>query len=529
MSLPDGRPLFVYGSGPDPLVMIGGGLIFDTGEAERTFFYRCQDRFLTYAALLGWQTLFFAAGEDHVTRYQSLIGDLAARFDRISEATGIFGAKAIREPLFVLLDPQTLAVRPSRRLTERLSEAAVERTVSDGVALNQVSPTYVRFLASLDAMFHTLGVATNWPLARAQTDAEHAMRLQDKAAYARMVSQAKLAQARHLPTAIVDEAGLRAIPDWPALAALFEAQTSRPAGPGLFVKTNRNTSGNVSTRIGASDFSSAKNALMSALAKDVATDPESLKQKAAGLAAEVAANPALCGHAFAPDALAGFMKEQALMRRDLVFLLQQDLHHRPKGPQPVGLGVSYLIDDAGARRFALNAQMYSDVERMHFLGPYFGPEVEGFCDTGMLADCAALANHIGLSGYRGPINFDLMLDGEGSYRFVHDCNPRLTGIFPTLAVRWGVANADAGPLLSSGYRGEVVLPNLASALAALGSAGLLLTHERPRGIVLLPNLAAAHGYDVHVVGYPLHQALDLLAPEGAIALALGQPVMRPCL
>ncbi|MDA4845234.1 hypothetical protein [Hoeflea poritis] len=526
MSLSDKHPLFVYGSGPDPLVIIAGGLIFDTGEAERTFFYRCQDRFLTYAALLGWQTLFFAASEDHVARYQKLIRDLAARFAEISEATGLFGMKTIKEPLFVLLDVETLAVRPSQRLTARLSEAALARSVSHGVALNQISPSYARFLASLDVMFSTLGIATNWPLAQAQTDAEQAMRLQDKAAYTEMVRQAKLAEARHLPTAIINEADLRGVPDWLALTAIFKAQTSTPATSGLFLKTNRNTSGNVSARFDSAGFSDSKDALLAALSRDAAIDRETLKQKAAELAAEVAANPALCDHAFAPDVLAELVKEQALMRRDLAFLLQPDLHRGPEKSRPIGLGVSYMITDTGAQRFGLNAQMYTDAARMHFLGPYFGPEVESFCDAGMLADCAALADHIARSGYRGPINFDLILDRAGCYRFVHDCNPRLTGIFPTLAVKWGIVGDDEVSVMSSGYRGEVVLPSLAPKLTTLQAAGLLLTRAQSRGVVLLPNLSAPQGYDLHVVGYPLEEALALLAPGGAITTALGQAVMR---
>ena len=121
--------------------MIAGGLILDTGEAERTFLYRCQDRFLVYSGVLGWPSLFLALDDAHVEVYRSAILDLRMRLARISARTGLFGG-VLREPLFLAVDLETLAVSSTRRLRQQL---AVEPP-PPAIALNQISPTYAKLI-----------------------------------------------------------------------------------------------------------------------------------------------------------------------------------------------------------------------------------------------------------------------------------------------------------------------------------------------------------------------------------------------
>src|SRR5437660_6138557 len=103
----DGRPplpLFrVAGgaSGGAPLAIISGGLILDLGEAERTFIYRCQDRFLAYSSLWKLPSVFFVAGASHEETYRAHTAIQRERFDRMRSHTGLFSAMPLLEPIYV--------------------------------------------------------------------------------------------------------------------------------------------------------------------------------------------------------------------------------------------------------------------------------------------------------------------------------------------------------------------------------------------------------------------------------------------
>jgi hypothetical protein len=71
-------------------------------------------------------------------------------------------------------------------------------------------------------------------------------------------------------------------------------------------------------------------------------------------------------------------------------------------------------------------------------------------------------------------------------------------------------------LLTLGYRGEFVWPDLGHVLEALASRGALFTASHPRGVVALPNLARDHGYDLHAVDVEPAEVARWLAPGGVV-------------
>jgi hypothetical protein len=116
-------------------------------------------------------------------------------------------------------------------------------------------------------------------------------------------------------------------------------------------------------------------------------------------------------------------------------------------------------------------------------------------------------------GWRGPLSFDARLNGEGVYELIYDCNPRLTAVFPSLAVRAGLRRQglEAKEVLGLGYRGEFVWKDLPGRLKELASRELLYTRERQRGAVVLPNLSRRSGFDVSLVNVSVAEARHMLA------------------
>ena len=80
-------PFFRFGARPGatggatrPLGIVSGGLLLDSGEADPTFVYRCQDRYLAYTSLLGLRTVFFVRDDAHAAHYAALIARQRERY-----------------------------------------------------------------------------------------------------------------------------------------------------------------------------------------------------------------------------------------------------------------------------------------------------------------------------------------------------------------------------------------------------------------------------------------------------------------
>jgi hypothetical protein len=524
-------PLFRFGTrrgaqAADPLAIVSGGLILDGGEAEHSFVYRCQDRFLTYSALMGWRSLFFAVDDRHVDMYRAHVAALAGRLAVIASRTGLFGETRIETPLFLLADLETLEISAPATLGQQLQDPGLVAAAQAGIALNQVAPTYARLVRQAERLLAYHGLSLDWGPDACARMGDLALRLHDKANWIDLIRAFDGADL-HVPTAVVTTAELRAVRDWPDLTCLFCERTGSPAPGSLFLKSSRNSAGNLAARIGPAGFGTAIDRFCGELEADTAPTSLEFDRKMEELQSDVDAAPCFRPLAIEPSRLQALRWQQAERRGDLRVLIQPDLDGGAASGGFASLGLSFLVGDAGAvTPLAVGAQLYRDPARRHFLGSYL---VDTHLPDGvrqLLARTGALGAELSRLGYRGPVGFDAMRTTDGAYRLIHDCNPRLTAVFPSLAVRDWLSGAGfpAHTVATLGYRGEFVLPDPAGAMQRLDSAGLLYTATHQRGAILLPNLCRDHGYDVHLVDVSPPEINSHLAPGGVLATLSARPL-----
>lgn len=536
-------PLFRFGRGAGgnrvPLAVMGGGLILDSGEAEQTFVFRCQDRFLAYTSLYGLRSVFFVSDEDHARWYADRIEDLRARYAAIAGRCDVLPGNAIVEPLYVPCDIDTMRVHAGATFDRQIRDPAV---LAPGATvefcLNQISPSYAGLVARLDALLRERAVATDFDRDACGKAGELALRFHDKAHYVDLVRQAAGAETGgaaglppHADTAVVDPRDFLGLGSWDALVALYRAR-SGDAGAidALYVKSSRDSSGNVSARLTRAGFARRAPLLKREIERFLLSEGIDWAERTAELRAEIALAPSLRHHRFSEARILAFKQRQAALRRGIGLLIQREIR-RPEHSDHLfgGVGISYVIDGAGpAALIGVAAQVYQDADRQHYLGSLVSDEVEAAVLTPRLAgEMAELCRLFAETGYRGPINFDACLDRSGHYRLIYDCNPRLSAVFPALAVRAMLQRSglEASSVLNLGYRGEFVCADPAAFAARLDEAGLLCTRERRWGVVVLPNLARDHGLDALVVNTGIAEVepiLDVLRTVATDASAAAQ-------
>jgi hypothetical protein len=185
------------------------------------------------------------------------------------------------------------------------------------------------------------------------------------------------------------------------------------------------------------------------------------------------------------------------------------------------LGADGTIFPLGA-----TAQLYRDPDHKHFQGAYLSGAIERDFTVQFRASMRELCLRYAERGYRGPINFDARRDISGQYRLIYDCNPRLTGVLASLAVRDALRSGGSAveSVLTLGYRGEFILPDIEDALIRLDRTGLLFTRSRPRGVVVVPNLCRQDGFDLHLANIDPSEANRLLSGElGALSAGTVHP------
>lgn len=522
---PASLPMFRFGAakGGAVLAIVAGGLILDLGEAERTFVYRCQDRFLAYTSLWGLRSVFLAASDSHVAIYRDHIAAQRARYDLLRDRTGLFAGRPLLEPLYVGCNIDDL------QLFACDGFAAQAKTLARSVdlATNQISPTYAGLLAQLAGLLREQGIHVEDTEAQSARLASLTMACADKSDYLALTA-GDPALPPHVPTVLLSAAELLAQADYQALVATFSGRINEAAArERLFVKATLNSSGNLSARVDADNFVGEMRRLRTTLAREAATEGIELDKQQAELRQEVEAAPCLRPLALTADQLRGFKRSQAALRQQVDFLVQPEVR-RPDGDGGFGgIGLSYMLaGDGTIHPFGATAQLYRDADNKHFQGAYLSDAIDRGIPAGFHEAALRLCRRYAARGYRGPINFDARRDSSGQYRLIYDCNPRLTGVLASLAVR-DALRADGAPVssvLTMGYRGEFVLPDLEAALAGLDRAGLLCTRARPRGVVLLPNLCRDNGFDLHLLNVDPDEANRLLDGEiGALSAANVHP------
>ena len=112
-----------------------------------------------------------------------------------------------------------------------------------------------------------------------------------------------------------------------------------------------------------------------------------------------------------------------------------------------------------------------------------------------------LCNLYAERGYIGPIGFDFLMDEDGEYNYIFDCNPRRTANqyvynMKDYMHRNGIR---LKTLANVGRSGMFKTPNLSETLQDLKQRNVLMTPYNGQGTLLLPHLNG--GFDVHFANF----------------------------
>jgi hypothetical protein len=158
-------------------------------------------------------------------------------------------------------------------------------------------------------------------------------------------------------------------------------------------------------------------------------------------------------------------------------------------------------------------QLYADAQRKIHLGSYWSMDVDDAIRTELgIERLGALCKLFGSEGYVGPIGFDGMLDARGTAQLIYDCNPRMTGVLPVLAVRRMLAaqGVDVRAVGNAGYHGAVrASPDLCRWLDERDL--LFVRGVRPLGVLPMPSFAGddATRFDLLFVNLELPRLLEV--------------------
>ena len=465
-------PMFRFGAqGGAPLAIVAGGLILDLGEAERTFIYRCQDRFLAYTSLWGLRSVFFAAGNSHVEIYRRHVAAQRVCYDRIRDRTGLFAGQPLLEPLYVGCDIDQLRLFVCTGFAEQAKAVAP----SLDLATNQISPTYADLMVQLAGLLRGQGIEVDDVAEASAGLAALAVACADKSDYLALTAGQR-ALPPHVPTARFSSAELAALVDYRSLVAIYRQRIGGDAAAParLFVKAALNSSGNLSAVVGPDNFAGEMQRLRTTLEREAAVDGPGLDEQAAELRQEVDAAPCLRPLGLDAAQLRRYKRSQAALRQRVDFLVQSELRRRDGDIAFGGIGLSFMLDGDGAiSPLGATAQIYRDPDHKHFQGAYLSDAIDRGIPAHFHEAMRELCRRYAARGYRGPINFDARRDGAGQYQLIYDCNPRLTGVLASLAVRDALiaCGSPVHSVLTLGYRGEFVLPDLEAALTCSTAPG----------------------------------------------------------
>ncbi len=163
------------------------------------------------------------------------------------------------------------------------------------------------------------------------------------------------------------------------------------------------------------------------------------------------------------------------------------------------VGFSYYITDAcQIDLITASGQIYEDEERKEFLGAFISDTLERDIfkkiDENQVKNLCRLFAEL---GYQGPINFDAIQNENGDFEFVGDCNPRLSAVYPNLAVREFLENQGMAihSVANLGYRGRIKLKDYSQFLRHLSRMNILFTPDNQAGICIIPSFTGTHNFD----------------------------------
>jgi hypothetical protein len=496
-----------------PLGFINGLLLLDSGEVEHSFIFRCQERYLTYNSLAGLQSLFFVINRDHLQKYKEEITRSSAFLAEIKNVSQIpFGE--LPPPLFVPCNAEELLVENQDWFADEILPDEIKFLIEGNeLFLNQISPSTLKLVSQTETVLRRNGFDVDFHLENLKIAGELALQFHNKAEYVRLIRESSYELPAHVPTALLEPVDFLTLKSWEELVNLYTAQTGDEEPESFFIKSSFDSAGNVAIRLTADNFDEKKKSFNHEIKCNITFDEIDERKQIDDLRADINISPSLSVIDFSDSRLAAYKKMQRDARTGIKLLVQREILSNPDANFD-SFGILCFIKDGQNYEFIQSAaQLYADPHKHHFIGSYIHDAFnEDFRHDSMLRKLQNLCRSFAEKGYRGPLGFDCRLNENGEYIFIYDANPRLTAVYPPLAVRsfFHEKGFSAESVMSLGYRGEFIFDDLTGTLSHFTKNNLLFTPKSGKGLVLLPNLCRLNGFDITLVNLTKNEIADLV-------------------
>ncbi|NOX35366.1 MAG: hypothetical protein GXP56_16825 [Deltaproteobacteria bacterium] len=463
-----------------PIVCLNGGIMADTGNEKKNYIFFNQDRYPLYAAMGGMRCLIFTYDDEHMEQYCKRLAKAKKDLKLIESYTGPLLAFELPVPLFLhLKDTHPFKLITNAKLKEQALDPAIinPHVTTAGIYLNQISPTISGLLSGFYKFLLDNHINLSVRLDEYERMAHCALKWHDKANYVKLIknSTTKADFPDHVPTAVLSSRHMDSL-TWDRLKNFFSGETRVNDIEAFYIKSNIDTAGEVSAIVNKTNFS---------------LQIHSLKQQIA-------------------------LKITAMERThsNLKLLIQPYIKRSGPDDFPKTIGITYnILDKNHFQLVAVIGQVYEDREYKTFIGSYMSDkmtdQVMASIGKGRIKNLVQLFAD---QGYRGPVNLDAIRNNQNKYQFIYDCNPRLGGTFPGLILKKAFEKQGLiiNNLLTLGYRGRIIYPDLASKLDQLKDLGLLYTKKNQKGIYIIPSIVRPQSFDIVLINLRMDKMRSIL-------------------
>jgi len=474
-----------------PVVWLNGGIMADTGSEKKDYIFHNQFRYPIYAAMVGMRPLLLVQEKNQCRLYDERLTRIKDQLNLINSFTGCFHGLNFFPPLFIHYDysmpPYYINAGDHFNGTNQYNDL-INPHVTGGIYLNQVSPSVARVLESFYQEMSTHKFDVTARPGEYRRMAREALFWHDKSNYVNLMNPCSHVNDLpcHIPSALMSSDELDSL-TWETLVSCFCSQTRGSCPERLYIKSGIEAAGEVAVSITQDDFRSKIELIRKEIQKKI----------------------------------------QIMGRPDVSvnLIIQEHIHRQHTGSLPAGIGITYnIVSENRFIRLGVIGQIYEDPEYKTFIGSYHSSRLTDHVLSQVGED--KIINFLRLfaqNRYRGPVNFDAIRNADGKYMFIYDCNPRLGGTFPGLAFKLYLESQGVlvNSLLTLGYRGRFVYPDLKSKLLQLDNLDLLYTSKRQKGLCLIPSFVRPDSFDAAFINVPEGEikqiiessTLDLLSDE----------------
>ena len=464
-----------------PLVWLNGGIMADTGSEKSDYLFQNQFRYPVYAAMIHMRPLLLVHDEKQIFQYYECLEQIKTDMSILNSYVDPFLSLSFADPLFLPchMDTQPFELSWTPHLRKQLNTPGVVIPhAADGICLNQISPTVVTILQRLYKFMAMEGFNLDVDLSEYLRMGHNALFWHHKDTYIDLLASRsdKTTIPAHIPSAVIRSDRLKTL-TWEQMSFIFNSQTNIPGTDTFFIKSNIDAAGEVAASIRKDNF----------------------RLKIAAIRKDLQDKIRLMGRKDAP----------------IKIIIQPYIQRYDTGSQPSSIGITYnIFGDHDIRRVAVIGHVYEDPGHQTFIGSYASKHHTHEVLTRIGEDkIFNLMRLFARKGYRGPVNLDAVRDRKNNYVFIYDCNPRLGGSFPGIALERALTAQGhcIQSVLTLGYRGRFVFPDLPAKLEELAGLGLLYTRHQPRGLCLIPSFVRPNSYDFALINTPFNQLQEILA------------------